>query len=131
MDEKAFYPYGPDGITFVSAAAGAIKTIYAPLCGADASSLKSAITPSLSGDIKLDKFHYFTKPPSPQNFLRPPPPGGGAHASSLKSAITPSLSGDIKLDKFHYVTKPASREDLRRPSREFFVSVKGQGGCSL
>ncbi|MDO8675669.1 MAG: cellobiose phosphorylase [Candidatus Omnitrophota bacterium] len=87
MDEKALYTYGPDGITFVSAAAGAIKTIYAPLCGAD--------------------------------------------ASSLKSAITPSLSGDIKLDKLHYVTKPASREDLRRPSREFFVSVKGKGTCSL
>ncbi len=64
MSKNSFYSYLPDGVTFYSTDATHLKAIYAPLCGTDASSLKSAITPSLSGDIKVDKFHYLTKPTS-------------------------------------------------------------------
>ena len=64
MPPESFYTYLPDGVSFTSKPATSIKTIYAPLCGRDALSIKSAITPFLSGDIKIDKFHYLTKPTS-------------------------------------------------------------------
>jgi cellobiose phosphorylase len=64
MPADSFYTYLPDGVSFTSKQACLIKTIYAPLCGRDALSVKSAITPFLSGDIKIDKFHYLTKPAS-------------------------------------------------------------------
>ncbi|MDE2022243.1 MAG: cellobiose phosphorylase, partial [Patescibacteria group bacterium] len=65
-----FYTYSPDGITFTSRQAAAIKTIYAPLCGVDAASLKSSISPSLGGDIKVDKLHYLTRPASREDLRR-------------------------------------------------------------
>jgi cellobiose phosphorylase len=71
MPSESFYTYLPDGISFTSKAASAIKTIYAPLCGTDALSIKSAITPLLSGDIKIDKFHYLTKPVSREDLRFP------------------------------------------------------------
>ncbi len=71
MPPESFYRYLPDGVSFTSKAAGAIKTIYAPLCGSDALSVKSAITPFLSGDIKIDKFHYLTKPASREDLRVP------------------------------------------------------------
>jgi len=64
MPADSFYTYLPDGVSFSSNKATAIRTIYAPLCGVDTLSLKSAITPFLSGDIKIDKFHYLTRPAS-------------------------------------------------------------------
>jgi len=48
-----------------------IKTIYMPLCGSDAAGLKSAITPSLGGDIKVDKYHFVTKPASREDLRYP------------------------------------------------------------
>ena len=71
MPAESFYTYLPDGISFISKKAAAIKTIYAPLCGIDALSVKSAITPFLSGDIKQDKFHYLTKPASREDLRAP------------------------------------------------------------
>ncbi len=71
IDKNTFYTYRPDGVTFISSAAAALKNIYMPLCGTDAASLKSAITPFLSGDIKLDKFHYITKPASREDLRQP------------------------------------------------------------
>jgi cellobiose phosphorylase len=71
MPAESFYTYHPDRVSFTSKAAAAIKTIYAPLCGTDASSVKSAITPFLSGDIKIDKFHYLTKPASREDLRGP------------------------------------------------------------
>jgi cellobiose phosphorylase len=71
MPAESFYRYHPDGVSFTSKAAGAIKMIYAPLCGTDALSVKSAITPFLSGDIKTDKFHYLTKPASREDLRAP------------------------------------------------------------
>ncbi len=71
MPAESFYTYRPDGVSFTSKAASAIKTIYAPLCGTDALSVKSAITPFLSGDIKIDKFHYLTKPASREDLRFP------------------------------------------------------------
>lgn len=71
MPAESFYTYLPDGVSFTSKAAAAIKTIYAPLCGTDALSIKSAVTPFLSGDIKIDKFHYLTKPASREDLRVP------------------------------------------------------------
>jgi len=71
MPAEPFYTYLPDGVSFTSKQAAAIKTIYAPLCGCDALSVKSAITPFLSGDIKIDKFHYLTKPASREDLRFP------------------------------------------------------------
>ncbi|MBI3602382.1 MAG: hypothetical protein HY209_05770 [Candidatus Omnitrophica bacterium] len=71
MNSKTFYQYHSDGVTFSSPQAAGIKIIYAPLCGADANGIKSAISPSLSGDIKIDKYHYLTKPVSREDLRYP------------------------------------------------------------
>jgi cellobiose phosphorylase len=71
MSSKNFYKYDSDGVTFSCPAASGIKTIYAPLCGPDANSVKSSISPSLSGDIKIDKYHYLTKPASREDLRYP------------------------------------------------------------
>jgi hypothetical protein len=71
MPVEDFYTYLSDGISFTSQQAAVMKTIYAPLCGINASGLKSAITPFLSGDIKQDKFHYLTKPASREDLRYP------------------------------------------------------------
>ncbi len=42
-----------------------------PLCGTDSGKLKSSITPFLSGDIKIDKNHYLTKPVSREDLRQP------------------------------------------------------------
>jgi len=66
-DKTTFYQYNSDGISFTTKESCQIRNIYMPLCGADASSLKSSITPFLCGDIKLDKNHYVTKPVSTED----------------------------------------------------------------
>ncbi|MBF0490744.1 MAG: cellobiose phosphorylase, partial [Candidatus Omnitrophica bacterium] len=71
MSSKTFYQYHIDGVSFSCSEATGIKTIYAPLCGPDATSLKSSISPSLSGDIKIDKYHYVTKPASREDLRYP------------------------------------------------------------
>ncbi len=60
----ALYTYLDDGISFISKQATKFNTIYFPLCGIDANAIKSAITPLLSGDIKIDSARYLTKPMS-------------------------------------------------------------------
>ncbi len=62
--QEQFFNFLPDGISFSSTEAAKNRTVYAPLCGIDATGIKSAITPHLSGDIKIDKFRYLTKPVS-------------------------------------------------------------------
>ena len=49
-----FYSFLPDGIAFRSFAAMGSRLTYVPLCGVDSEGIKSAITPFLSGDIKVD-----------------------------------------------------------------------------
>jgi len=71
MSTKTFYQYHNDGVTFSCPQATGIKTIYAPLCGTEATSVKSAISSSLSGDIKIDKYHYLTKPASREDLRYP------------------------------------------------------------
>jgi len=61
--KKSQCSFSPDGLTFTTPA-DASRLFYAPLCATDASGIKSAITPFLSGDIKIDKNHYVTKPAS-------------------------------------------------------------------
>lgn len=47
------------------------RLLYAPLCGIDGAAVKSAITPYLSGDIKVDRQHYVTKPASREDLRTP------------------------------------------------------------
>ena len=61
------YTYFKDGVSFSSREAAGLKTIYFPLCGVDSTGIKSAITPSLSGDIKIDSLRYLTKPVSTED----------------------------------------------------------------
>ncbi len=65
--ESQFYHYLEDGVSFVSKQASSYRRVYMPLCGSDATSLKSSITPFLSGDSKIDKFSYLTKPMSTED----------------------------------------------------------------
>ena len=62
--EAPLYQYLSDGVSFVSEQVAKIRTIYAPLCGIHSDSIKSSITPFLSGDIKIDKDHFLTRPVS-------------------------------------------------------------------
>ncbi len=71
MINKFFYQYHSDGVTFSSPGASGIKTIYMPLSGPEAHSVKSSISSSLSGDIKIDKYHYITKPASREDLRSP------------------------------------------------------------
>ncbi|MBF0121996.1 MAG: cellobiose phosphorylase [Candidatus Omnitrophica bacterium] len=68
---NSFYSFVSDGITFRSTEAMRSRLTYAPLCGKDGTSLKSAITPFLSGDIKVDKGKYLTKPSSREDLREP------------------------------------------------------------
>ena len=62
--EDKFFVYRKKGLEFVSNPALNVRTLYAPLCGPGPRHLKSAITPFLSGDIKIDKETFFSKPTS-------------------------------------------------------------------
>ena len=62
-----FFQYLDDGISFRSNKATQIRNIYSPLSGSTSSCLKSAITPYLSGDIKIDTSSYLTKPTSTED----------------------------------------------------------------
>lgn len=65
------YDYLSDGVSFTSDKALSLRTVYMPLCGINALSLKSSISPALSGDIKIDKYHYLTKPVSTEDLRSP------------------------------------------------------------
>ncbi len=71
MQDPQFFNFIDSQATFVSTQAADMKTIYAPLCGSDATGLKSAISSGLSGDIKIDRFHYVTKPVSREDLRYP------------------------------------------------------------
>ncbi len=68
-DDKSF-EFLSDGVSFRCPAADD-RLVYAPLCGIDGDAIKSAITPYLSGDIKIDKGHYLTKPVSREDLRMP------------------------------------------------------------
>ncbi len=61
---KSHYSFSSDGVSFTSNQLSALRLIYFPLCGIDSRGIKSSITPFLSGDIKMDKNRYLTKPVS-------------------------------------------------------------------
>jgi cellobiose phosphorylase len=71
MASPKFFEFLPDGVTFRSKDATRHGLIYAPLCGPDGRGLKSSITPLLSGDIKIDKSRYLTKPASREDLRSP------------------------------------------------------------
>lgn len=61
---KFSYSYCSDGISFICDESDSLRKIYLPLCGPTSANLKSSITPYLSGDIKIDKERFLTKPTS-------------------------------------------------------------------
>ncbi len=65
--ESKLYSYHPDGMSFSSLENIKSRTIYFPLFSPKADGIKSSITPLLSGDIKIDKKHYITKPVSTED----------------------------------------------------------------
>jgi len=65
------YNYLSDKRSFISYEAAALRTVYFPLCGTTADSIKSSITPFLSGDIKINKERYLTKPVSTEDLRNP------------------------------------------------------------
>lgn len=66
-----FYSFLSDGFSFRSKEAVKRRLIYAPLCAPEGTGIKSAITPLLSGDIKIDKSRYLTKPASREDLRQP------------------------------------------------------------
>ena len=71
MNNDPLYTFKDDQLTFTAKEAFKFKTIYFPLCGTEATGLKSSITPYLSGDIKVDKYRYVTKPVSTEDLRQP------------------------------------------------------------
>ena len=71
MKNGHLYNFKEDQLSFIAREALRFKTIYFPLCGTDATGLKSSITPYLSGDIKVDKYRYVTKPVSTEDLRQP------------------------------------------------------------
>ncbi|MEW5895726.1 MAG: cellobiose phosphorylase [Candidatus Omnitrophota bacterium] len=70
-EKKELFSFLSDGITFCSSWAANLREIYMPLCGPKSESIKSSITPFLSGDIKINKSKYVTKPVSRQDLRDP------------------------------------------------------------
>jgi len=68
---ESFYSFLPDAVTFRSFAALGSRLTYAPLCGVDGTGIKSAITPYLSGDVKIDKMSYINRPASREDLRNP------------------------------------------------------------
>ncbi len=68
---NSLYQYLDDGLSFLSTKAREIRTLYFPLCSTASDKIKSSITPYLSGDIKIDKNHYVTKPVSIEDLRNP------------------------------------------------------------
>lgn len=57
--------------TFISRDCRNYRSLYFPLCSISSDKIKSAITPFLSGDMKLDKNRYITKPVSIEDLRNP------------------------------------------------------------
>ncbi|MFP4472666.1 MAG: GH36-type glycosyl hydrolase domain-containing protein [Candidatus Omnitrophota bacterium] len=70
-EAEHFFRYLDDGVSFQSEKAADIRELYFPLCGVDGKSAKSSITPYLSGDIKVDRDRYITRPVSRQDLRFP------------------------------------------------------------
>jgi cellobiose phosphorylase len=62
--EGLLYQFMADRLSFQSKSATSLRQIYLPLSGGTYAGVKSAITPFLSGDIKVDRDAYVTKPVS-------------------------------------------------------------------
>ncbi len=71
MTHPSLYKYLNDQGDFICENGAESRTTYFPLCGPTARNIKSAVTPYLSGDIKIDKDRYLTKPVSTQDLRNP------------------------------------------------------------
>jgi cellobiose phosphorylase len=68
---EKFCTFLSDGISFQSTRAADLRLIYAPLCAPSSRGLKSSVTPLLSGDIKIDRSRYLTRPASREDLRAP------------------------------------------------------------
>ena len=66
-----FYSFNKEGAVFTSSKAADSRLTYLPLSGITSEGLKSSITPFLSGDIKIDKNIFLTKPTSREDLRSP------------------------------------------------------------
>lgn len=66
-NNQALFQFRPDRVSFSSRQAAEWRMIYFPLCGISSDQIKSSITPFLSGDIKIDKKNFLTKPTSSED----------------------------------------------------------------
>ncbi len=118
----------PDGVSFrVPPHAAQDRLLYAPLCGIDGASVKSAITPYLSGDIKIDKHRYLTKPASRED-LRIPVRNFFARINGKGLFAMASKEGDVVSSVeigqlWHKVTRAAFGLEVEALS---FVPVSGE-----
>lgn len=127
--QEKFFHFLPDGISFSSTQAAQNRTLYAPLCGIDATGIKSSITPYLSGDIKLDKFRYLTKPVSREdlrgelrNFFIDVQ---GGKVLSLTQESTPN-SARVEIGQlWHKLTRSHTTADIELTALNF-VPVTGE-----
>ncbi len=129
MPAEPFFTFLPDGVSFSSKQAAGIKTIYAPLCAPDSLGIKSAISPFLSGDIKIDKFHYLTKPVSREDLRYP----GRAFFVCLPGREVISLFQESAAEEASVVVGPLWHKLVQRHSKAGieisavnFVPVSGE-----
>lgn len=128
MPSSNSFNFLSDGTTFRSKEAARLRLIYAPLCGVDGQGIKSSITPLLSGDVKIDKGKYLTKPVSREDlrtpvrnfFLHVEGRGVGAAADDPDDSITVEV-GQL----WHKMTREFSALGLEL-SAVTFVPVAGE-----
>ncbi len=123
------YEFLADETSFRSSAAAHDRLIYAPLCGIDGDAVKSAITPFLSGDIKIDKGHYLTKPASRED-LRTAVRNFFVHVEGKGVlAMSRRLNGDdsfVEIGQlWHKVTRTSADFGLQMTALSF-VPVSGE-----
>ena len=70
-EQSFFYAYTGNGPDFHARDPHGSRGIYFPLCGPSAREIKSAVTPFLSGDSKVDKNHFLLKPVSCEDLRWP------------------------------------------------------------
>ena len=128
MSVAPFFEFLPDGITFRSAEAAQLRLIYAPLCGPEGGSIKSSITPLLSGDIKIDQGKYLT-PPASREDLRSPVRNFFLHVDGLGvAAAADAPDGKVSVEigqLWHRMTRAFSSLGLEIAVTTF-VPVSGE-----
>ncbi|MCA9407746.1 MAG: cellobiose phosphorylase [Candidatus Omnitrophica bacterium] len=108
-DNNDLYKYLDQQIAFRSEKAADSRLLYFPLCGIDSAHLKSSITPFLSGDIKIDKERFLTKPSSREDLRQ----NLRNIFFNIKNQGIISLADDNDDDVFHVEAGPLWHKVIR------------------